>query len=69
MLDMNKKRRNIIIIIFSVASILILWITGIIPKKIAQIYGTCYLNKNFPKIQLDVLLYLQTQLHKANRLL
>ena len=48
-----KKRINILIIIFILVIILILWITGIIPKKIAEIYGTYYLNKNFPKIQLE----------------
>lgn len=49
---MNKKRRNIIIIvILALAIILTLWISGIIPKQIAKIYGTYYLNKNFPKMQ------------------
>lgn len=51
---MNNKRRNIIIIIFLVfIMIFILWITGVIPKKIAEIYGTYYLGKNYPKIQLE----------------
>ena len=49
-----KKRKNIIIIvIFVLVIILTLWISGVIPKKIAEIYGTYYLNKNFPKIQLE----------------
>lgn len=50
---MNKKTRNIIIIVFILAIILTLWIIGIIPKKIAEIYGTYYLNKNFPKIKFE----------------
>jgi len=50
---MNKKRNIILTIIFILIIVLILWVSGIIPKKIAQIYGTYYLNKNFPKIQLE----------------
>ena len=51
---MNNKRRNILIAIVCILIvILMLWISGIIPKKIAEIYGTYYLNKNFPKIQLE----------------
>lgn len=53
MLDMNKKTRNLIIIFFILAIILTLWITGIIPKKIAEIYGTYYLNKNFSKMKFE----------------
>lgn len=51
---MNKKRRNIIIIVIvALAIILTLWISGIIPKQIAKIYATQYFKKNFPKIQLE----------------
>ena len=50
---MNKKRNIILIIIFILIIVLVLWFSGIIPKKIAQIYGTYYLNKNFPKIELE----------------
>jgi len=51
---MNKKRKNIVMIIILILIIILtLWITGIIPKKIAEIYGTYYLNKNFPKMQLE----------------
>lgn len=51
---MNKKKRNIIIIVICILVIIVtLWISGIIPKQIAKIYGTYYLKKNFPKIQLE----------------
>lgn len=50
---MKGKRKNIIIaVIFIVLVILILWVTGIIPKQIAKISSTIYLKNNFPKIQL-----------------
>lgn len=51
---MNKKKTSIIILaIFVLTIIFILWFSGIIPKKIAEIYSTYYLNKNFPKIELE----------------
>ena len=50
---MNKKRRNIILIIICILLfIFALWVSGIIPKQIAKISSTIYLKKNFPKIQL-----------------
>lgn len=50
---MNKKRNLILIIIFILIILLTLWFSGMIPKKIAEIYGTYYLNKNFPEMQLE----------------
>jgi len=50
---MNKKRIIIITIIFTLAIVLGLWISGIIPKQIAKISATNYLKKNFPKMQLE----------------
>lgn len=51
---MNKKKRNIIIVIVVfLLSILALWISGIIPKQIARVSATNYLKKNFPKMQME----------------
>ena len=50
---MNKKRIIIIAIILILIVILSLWISGIIPKRIAKISATNYLKKNFPKMQLE----------------
>ncbi len=50
---MNKKRIIIVTIILILIVILILWFSGIIPKQIARISATNYLEKNFPKIQLE----------------
>lgn len=50
---MKNKKRNIVILILILLIVLILWISGIIPKQIAKTYGTYYLKKNFPKIQLE----------------
>ena len=49
---MNRKS---IIIIVCVAVILtsVLWLGGFIPKQIAKIYGTRYMNDNFPEMQLE----------------
>lgn len=50
---MNKKRIIIISILVILAVVLILWISGIIPKQIARISATNYLKNNFPKMQLE----------------
>lgn len=50
---MNKKKIVIVIFVLISFTILALWIVGIIPKHIAKIYAINYLNKNFPKIELD----------------
>ena len=50
---MKNKTRNIIVISLIFLIICVLWFSGIIPKQIAKIYGTYYLKKNFPKIQLE----------------
>lgn len=45
------KKKVIIISILTI--IFILWISGVIPKKIAEVYGTYYLNKNFSKLEFE----------------
>lgn len=49
--------KNIKIIIIFIVLILVvilgLWISGIIPKQIARIFASNYLEKNFPKMQLE----------------
>ena len=50
---MNKKRIIIVAIILTLAVIVGLWASGIIPKQIAKICATNYLKKNFPKAQLE----------------
>lgn len=50
---MSKKRIIITTIIIILLIILGLWISGIIPKQIARISATNYLNKNFPKKQYE----------------
>lgn len=50
---MKKKKLIIIIIIIVIMMIFALWLSGIIPKQIARISATNYLEKNFPKIELD----------------
>ena len=50
---MNKKRIIIVIIIITLATILGLWISGIIPKQIARICAANYLKKNFPEKQYE----------------
>lgn len=47
------KNRNIIIIVLILVIIAGLWISGIIPKQIARISASNYLEKNFPKMQLE----------------
>ena len=48
---MKKKKLIIIIIIIVIMMIFALWLSGIIPKQIARISATNYLEKNFPKIE------------------
>ena len=48
---MNKKKNIIIIFVISF-TLFALWIVGIIPKHIAKVYATDYLNKNYPKTEL-----------------
>ena len=48
---MSKKIRIILIIVLLI--IFSLWISGVLPKQIAKIYGTQYLKNNFPKIHLE----------------
>lgn len=48
---MKKKKWVIPIVIIGV--IIVLWFTGIMPKQIAKISGTTYVNKNFPEMQLE----------------
>lgn len=48
------SKNKIFIVIIIVISIIVagLWIGGIIPKQIAQIYGNSYMNNHFPEMQL-----------------
>ena len=48
---MKKKKWVIPIVIIGV--IMVLWFTGIIPKQIAKISGTTYVNEHFPEMQLE----------------
>ena len=48
---MEKKKRIIPIVI--IGMIIMLWSTGIIPKQIAKISGTSYVNKHFPEMQME----------------
>lgn len=50
---MNKKKIIIISLFIVLAVILVLWISGIIPKQIARISATYYLKKNLPKKQFE----------------
>lgn len=50
---MNKKKMIIVTIMLILIFILVLWISGIIPKQIARISAINYLKNKFPKIQLD----------------
>ena len=47
---MNKKKWLIPIVIIGV--IVVLWFTGSVPKQIAKISGTTYVNNHFPEMQL-----------------
>lgn len=47
---MKKEKWVLPIVIIGV--IIVLWFTGIIPKQIAKVAGTDYVNENFPKMQL-----------------
>lgn len=46
---MKKKKIIVISILLILGVVLVLWISGIIPKQIARISATNYLEKNFPK--------------------
>lgn len=50
---MKNKKTKIILLIVAVLLFLVvmLWISGVIPKQIAKIYATHYLQENFPKIK------------------
>ena len=50
---MNKKRIIVITMLVIFIVILVLQISGIIPKQIARISATNYLEKNFPKMKLE----------------
>ena len=49
---MSKKKIFIVIVIVILIIIAGLWISGIIPKQIAKIYGNSYMNNHFPEMQL-----------------
>ena len=46
------KMKKLVIPFVIIGVIIILWVTGIIPKQIAKVSGTNYVNKHFPKMQL-----------------
>ncbi len=48
---MKKKKWVIPIVIIGV--VIVLWLTGIIPKQIAKISGTNYVNEHFPEMQME----------------
>lgn len=50
---MNKKKAIIIALFIVLAVILVLWISGIIPKQIAKFSATCYFKKSFPEKQYE----------------
>jgi len=50
---MNKKRIIIGIVVIVLVVILVLWISGVIPKQIAKISANNYLKKNFPQKQFE----------------
>ena len=47
------KKNIIITVIVIVLVVIALWLGGIIPKQIAKIYGTKYMEDNFPEMQLE----------------
>lgn len=49
---MKKKKIIILSIIIIILLLIILWFNGIIPKQIAKIYSTAYMNFNFPQMEL-----------------
>ncbi|MBQ7410914.1 MAG: hypothetical protein IJW20_06000 [Clostridia bacterium] len=48
-----KNKKIMIFAIVVILLIVVLWLGGIIPKQIAKIYGAQYMNKHFPKMQLE----------------
>ena len=50
---MEKRKIIIIFIVLILIVIVGLWGSGIIPKRIARISASNYLEKNFPKMQLE----------------
>ena len=47
------KNKKYLITVVVVILILVLWFTGVIPKQIAKISGTNYVNKHFPEMNLE----------------
>ena len=47
------KNRKWVAPIVALGNIAVLWLGGIIPKQIAKISGTNYVNKHFPEMQLE----------------
>ena len=50
--DHMKKNKRLIPVLILVL-IIALWVTGFIPKQIARISGTSYVNKHFPEMKLE----------------
>lgn len=49
---MKKKKTFVAIIVIILIIVVSLWISGVIPRQIAKIYGNNYMNKHFPEMQL-----------------
>lgn len=52
---MKNKKINIIVLVVALFLflVIVLWVSGIIPKQIAKKYATNYLRENFPEIKLE----------------
>ena len=52
---MKSKKTNIILVVIALILfiIVLLWISGIIPRQIAKVYASNYLKEHFPKIKLE----------------
>lgn len=46
------KKKKWVIPITIIGIIAVLWFTGIVPKQIAKVSGTTYVNEHFPEMQL-----------------
>lgn len=48
-----KKKSSLIMFVSIIVVIIMLWISGSIPKKIAKVYANNYMDNNFPEMQLE----------------
>ena len=47
------KQKSWVIPLVILGVILVLWLAGIIPKQMAESFGTSYVNNHFPEMQLE----------------